>query len=425
MNGVIEVYADWDRAVEPKHLGTLRTHPGRRGEIFDFTFDENSLDDATLARQQLDPDLRLFPGPQFPRDGRTLFGAFKDSSPDRWGETLIRRRFERDKRAGVIAPSARLGESDYLLGVHDVFRSGALRYKLNDDGPFLDNRDGSAAPPFVRLRELEAASRAIEETSDDDDSATDEWLRLLLAPGASLGGARPKASVADVDGHLWIAKFPSVRDRYDVGAWEFVVQKLAARCNVNVPASDVRKFTDAGHTFMVRRFDRRESGARIHFASAMTLTGHEDGADASTGASYLEIAEVIASQGAAPREDLVELWTRIVFNIMTSNSDDHLRNHGFLLAPNAGWRLSGAFDMNPVPGSSGLALNIDESDNALDLDLARSVAPYFRIKDADATSIIERVAKSVGEWRRVADSLGIRRSEQDTMADAFRAAEAA
>jgi serine/threonine-protein kinase HipA len=423
VEGPIEVYADWSDIEPAKRLGTLRVRAGRTGELFDFTFDDAAIKDATLAKQALDPDLGLFPGPQFPRDGRTLFGVFRDSSPDRWGETLIRRRFDRDKRAGLVPRSARLGESDYLLGVHDAFRSGALRYKLNENGPFLDDRDGSAAPPFVRLRELEAASRAIEDAPpNNDDPALDEWLRLLLAPGASLGGARPKATVADVEGHLWIAKFPSVKDRYDVGAWELVLQRLAERCGLRVPASDARKFTDAWHTFLVRRFDRRESGTRIHFASAMTLTGNVDGASASTGASYLEIAEVITSQGAAPRADLLELWTRIVFNIMVSNTDDHLRNHGFLLTPNAGWRLSEAYDLNPVPGSTGLSLNIDESDNALDLDLARSVAPYFRIKKGDADAIIARIADAVGQWSEVASTLGIGRGEQEDMADAFRTA---
>jgi serine/threonine-protein kinase HipA len=422
MNGLIHVYADWSEDDPAKRLGTLGVRSGRTAELFDFTFNDAVIDDATLAKQSLDPDLGLFSGPQFPRDGRTMFGVFKDSSPDRWGETLIRRRFDRDKRAGLVPRNARLGESDYLLGVHDAFRSGALRYKLSEDGPFLDDRDGTGAPPFVRLRELEAASRAIEAAPNDDDPAIDEWLRLLLAPGASLGGARPKATVADVDGHLWIAKFPSVNDRYDVGAWELVIQKLAERCGIRVPSSDARTFTGAGHTFLVRRFDRRESGARIHFASAMTLTGHVDGDGASTGASYLEVAEVIMSHGAAPREDLIELWKRIVFNIMVSNTDDHLLNHGFLLTPNAGWRLSEAYDMNPVPGSSGLSLNIDESDNALDLDLARSVAPYFRIKKAETEVIIDRIADVVREWSEIASSLRISQSEQDDMADAFRTA---
>jgi serine/threonine-protein kinase HipA len=425
MEGTIEVYSDWSDREPAKRLGVLRARPSRTAEIFDFTFDDVAINDVALATQTLDPDLRLLPGPQFPRAGRTMFGIFKDSSPDRWGETLIRRRFDRDKRIGLIPQNARLGESDYLLGVHDTFRSGGLRYKLTEDGAFLDNRDGSAAPPFVRLRDLEAASRALEEAPAGDDPATDPWLRMLLAPGASLGGARPKASVVDAEGHLWIAKFPSIKDRYDVGAWELVLQKLAERCGIRVPTSDARKFTDSGHTFLVRRFDRRQSGTRIHFASAMTLTGNTDGADGSTGASYLEIAEVIMSQGAASREDLKELWTRIAFNIMVSNTDDHLRNHGFLLEPNAGWRLSAAYDMNPVPGSSGLSLNIDETDNALDLDLARSVAQYFRIKDAEAAQTIDLIANAVSTWSEIATSLGISRAEQNEMAYAFRLSPAA
>lgn len=420
MERVIGVYADWSEHAAARRLGTLRARPGRAGdELFDFVFDEGVIADTTLAKQRLDPDIQIFSGQQFPGAGRSMFGLFKDSSPDRWGETLIRRRFERDKRAGRVAANARLRTSDYLLGVHDAFRSGALRYKLDEHGPFLDDRDGSAAPPIVRLRELEAASRAIENDRDNDDPAVDEWLRILVAPGASLGGARPKATVVDPAGNLWIAKFPSVADRYDVGAWELVVQKLAALAELRLPQSDARSLTSSGSTFLVRRFDRAANGARIHFASAMTLTGHVDGDGASTGASYLEIAEVIMSHGASPREDLEELWSRIVFNILISNADDHLRNHGFLLVPNAGWRLSPAYDMNPVPGSSGLALNINESDNALDLDLARSVAPYFRIKDAAATVTIARITEAVRQWATVASSLGINRAEQSAMAGAF------
>ncbi|MHB1488810.1 MAG: type II toxin-antitoxin system HipA family toxin, partial [Acidimicrobiales bacterium] len=400
----------------------LRVRPGRTGEIFDFTFDSDVLADSPPLKFRIDPDLGYFTGAQFPKDGRSLFGFLKDSSPDRWGEMLIRRRFERNKRLGTIPQNARLQESDFLLGVHDAFRSGALRYKRAPEGAFLDDSDRSAAPPFVRLRELEAASRAIEASTDSDDPATDQWLRLLLAPGASLGGARPKATVVDTEGHLWIAKFPSVRDRYDVGAWALVVHRLAKRSGLRVPPAEARIFGGDEHTFMTQRFDRAVSGTRIHFASAMTLTGHTDGDDATSGASYLEIAEIIMSQGAAPREDLLELWSRILFNVMVSNTDDHLRNHGFLLTPDAGWRLSPAFDMNPVPGSTGLCLNISESDNALDLDLVRSVAPYFRISDTQATATIDRIAKQVRGWRDIADSVGLSRSEQDNMATAFHVA---
>jgi serine/threonine-protein kinase HipA len=409
----IGVYADWSPDQEPMELGLLDARAGRTGEIFEFAFSKAALDDPHLARQQLDPDISLFAGPQYPRNGRRHFGMFADASPDRWGRRLIDRSFARRKRAGDLPPNARLNESDYLLGVHDAFRLGALRFKLDDAGAFLAADLPTAAPPFVRIRELEAASRAFE-SDTDDDPGIDEQLRILLAPGASLGGARPKASVSDADGNLWIAKFPSVNDRHDAGAWEYVLHELASRCGIRVPVAEARRFGGVAHTFLVRRFDRRETGARIHFASAMTLTGHVDGESA----SYLEIADVLASQGAEAGDDLLELWTRIVFNIMASNTDDHLRNHGFLLTPN-GWRLSPAYDMNPNPDSLGLALDIDDSDNALDLDLVRSVARYFRVQDVEAT--IGRVRETMAGWREVAAQLGIKGGEQDMMAPAFRA----
>ncbi len=408
----IAVYADWSADRAPARLGTLQSRTGRNTEIFSFAFADDALDDPRLKRQHLDPDIALFPGPQYPRDDRALFGMFADSCPDRWGRRLIDRSFARRRRAGELPSSARPTESDYLLGVHDAFRSGALRYKLNDEGAFLANDLPDAAPPFVRLRELEAASRALERDTDDDPQL-DEQLQLLLAPGASLGGARPKASVCDPQGNLWIAKFPSHNDRYDTGAWEYVTHRLAGRCGIRVAEAHARRFGDAGHTFLVRRFDRDGPARRIHFASAMTLTGHTDGEPA----TYLELADVIASQGAETKSDLLELWTRIAFNVMVSNTDDHLRNHGFLLTPN-GWRLAPAFDMNPNPSGIGLALDIDESDNALDIDLVRSVAEYFRVGDAKA--ILARLKEHISAWREVARDLGLSRGEQDAMEPAFR-----
>lgn len=411
----IAVYADWSPDRDPMHLGLLDARAGRTGEIFEFALSKTALDDPYLARQQLDPDIGLFAGPQYPRNARRQFGMFADSSPDRWGRHLIDRNFARRKRTGDLLTNARLRESDYLLGVHDAFRSGALRFKLDDAGAYLAADLPVAAPPFVRIRELEAASRALE-SDMDDNPRLDEQLRILLAPGASLGGARPKASVSDPDGNLWIAKFPSVNDRHDAGAWEYVLHELASRCGICVPAAEARRFGGVGHTFLVRRFDRRDTGGRIHFASAMTLTGHIDGESA----SYLEIAEVLTSQGAEAGKDLLELWTRIVFNIMASNTDDHLRNHGFLLTPN-GWRLSPAYDMNPNPDSLGLALDINDNDNALDLDLARATAPYFRVRDAEARRIITRLRETIAGWREIARQLGIAAAEQDAMALAFQA----
>lgn len=418
----IAVYADWDGLVDPLRLGLLRARRGTGHELFEFEFDAVALAHPALANTQLDPRLVPYEGRQYPRQGVNTFGIFADASPDRWGRLLMRRRLEREQRAGQVEPSVRLHESDYLLGVHDAFRVGALRFRLDDVGAFLDNRHSVAAPPFVQLRELEAASLALERDQDNTSAEGDEWLRMLIAPGGSLGGARPKASVADPKGHLWIAKFPSVRDEHDVGAWELVVHTLALACGLRVPEALARRFANPHHTFLVRRFDRTALGRRLHFSSAMTLTGHQDGDDASTGASYLELARVLVDHGAQTDDDLRELWSRIVFNVLVSNTDDHLRNHGFVLVPGKGWRLSAAFDMNPAPSTGGLTLNISEADNALDLDLARSVAPYFRVRAEAANNIIERSQAVVRKWPTLAQELKIPRREQDRMSAAFRLA---
>lgn len=415
----IAVYADWDGLPTPLRLGVLHVRRVARREIFEFAFDAVALAHPAVLNLQLDPRLGLFEGRQHPPQGHEIFGVFADASPDRWGRLLMRRRLEREQRAGQIGKTVRLHESDYLLGVHDAFRVGALRFRLDDAGDFLDNRHGVAAPPFVQLRELEAASLALERDEDNTSAAADDWLRLLIAPGGSLGGARPKASVVDPNGHLWIAKFPSVRDEHDVGAWELVVHTLARSCHLNVSESLAQRFANPHHTFLVKRFDRTPDGRRLHFASAMTLTGHKDGEDGSTGVSYLEIARILIDHGAQTDTDLRELWSRIVFNVLVSNTDDHLRNHGFILMPGNGWRLSEAYDMNPVPRSQGLKLNISEADNALDLGLVRSVAPYFRVSATVADEIIERCRGVVRQWPKIAAKLGISAREQEHMAAAF------
>ncbi|RYY13402.1 MAG: type II toxin-antitoxin system HipA family toxin, partial [Alphaproteobacteria bacterium] len=386
----IAVYADWDGLSKPFRLGLLRGRLAGAREVFDFSFDRVAVDASVLGGVSLDPRIGFYEGPQYPPRDTDTFGVFADASPDRWGRLLMRRRFEREQRAGRHK-RARLNESDYLLGVHDTYRVGALRFRRDDTGPFLDNHHDLAAPPFVQLRELEAASLALEQDEENMDQQGDRWLRMLIAPGGSLGGARPKASVADPAGDLWIAKFPSAHDTHDIGGWEFVTQTLARAAGLRVPEGLARKFNSSHHTFMVQRFDRTASGRRLHFASAMTLTGHRDGDDGSTGVSYLELARVLIEKGAQPRADLLELWSRIVFNVLVSNADDHLRNHGFMLIPNAGWKLADAYDVNPVPGAEGLKLNISEVDNARDLDLVRSVAPYFRVSTRAAREVIVRI----------------------------------
>lgn len=420
---MIGVYADWDGLSEPKRIGLLHGRKTRMRELFEFEYDPLALAVPSLNHLQLDPEIRLFPGAQYPTQPKDKFGVFGDSSPDRWGRLLMKRRLERDIRTGIQAEGTRLYESDYLLGVHDLYRVGALRYKLEDEGEFLDNRAGVAAPPFTEIRTLERASRALEDDPDNTSPQGQEWLRMLIAPGGSLGGARPKASVIDEQGHLHIAKFPSVRDDYDVGGWEMVVNALAVGCGLKVAAAEAHKFASDYHCFMVRRFDRTHTGRRLHFASAMTMTRHQDGDDASTGVSYLELAQVLITQGSQTNTDLRELWSRIVFNILVSNTDDHLRNHGFILVPGKGWRLSEAYDMNPMPWSDGLKLNITESDNALDLELAREVARFFRLSLAEADEIIENFIGIVSQWRTIANGLGLPLREQERMAEAFRLAE--
>jgi serine/threonine-protein kinase HipA len=415
----IAVYGDWTGLPEPLRLGRLYTHRTAAREVFDFEFGHEVLQRKELANLKLDPRLGLFEGRQYPAQGQETFGAFADASPDRWGRLLMRRRLERAQRAGQADPKTRLFESDYLLGVHDAYRVGALRFRSNDEGAFLDDQYDLAAPPFIQLRALEAASLSLERDENNTASQADEWLRMLIAPGGSLGGARPKASVVDPLGHLWIAKFPSVRDEYDVGAWEMVVHTLAKVAGLTVPDALVRRFGNQHHTFLVKRFDRTLDGRRLHFASAMNLTGHQDGDDASTGVSYLEIARILMTDGTKTDVDLRELWSRIVFNLLVSNADDHLRNHGFLLDPGKGWQLSPAFDMNPTPHAHGLKLNITEADNAMDLELARSVAPYFRVSASDGDDIIERQQQIVSQWRKIAASLGISAREQERQSDAF------
>ena len=418
----IAVYGHWEGLPEPLRLGFLHSRRTRASEVFEFEYVAQALADPHLAGLQLDPAIQNFAGRQYPLPPRTKFGVFDDSSPDRWGRLLMDRRFERDKRAGRLPADARLYESDYLLGVHDLYRVGALRYRLEDEGAFLDNRIDVAAPPFTEIRALEQASRSLEQDPDNLAAQGQDWLRMLIAPGGSLGGARPKASVVDDTGHLYIAKFPSVRDAYDVGGWEMVTNALADACGLQVAPAQARKFASDYHCFMVRRFDRTAAGRRLHFASAMTMTGRSDGDDAAAGVSYLELAEVIMRQGSQPNDDLRELWSRIVFNILVSNTDDHLRNHGFILVPGKGWRLSQAYDMNPVPHADGLKLNITDADNALDLELAKEVAEYFRLGLAEAAQTIADFQAIVSQWRLVAEGIGLSLSEQNRMANAFRLA---
>ncbi len=406
----IFVYADWIGTAGPQLVGTLNVSRTKGRSVFSFAYAQAWLESPYA--QTLDPDLQLYSGPQYLQGNKHNFGVFLDSSPDRWGRVLMDRREALVAKAEVRKPK-KLFEEDYLLGVYDAHRMGGLRFKIATDGPFLNNDKGYAAPPWTTLRELEEASLKLEAGVLQDED-TLRWINLLLAPGASLGGARPKASVLDPNGNLWIAKFPSVRDAMNIGAWEWVAHQLANRAGIRLSAADAKKFSSDHHTFLAQRFDRQQED-RLHFASAMTLLGYKDGEE---GASYLELVEFIQRQGVDVNENLLELFRRIVFNIAIKNTDDHLRNHGFLLTPK-GWTLSPAYDMNPVYFGTGLTLNISENDNALDFELARSVTPYFRMRDQQAIEIIEQVKAARENWSAIATSIGISRSEQEIMQPAF------
>jgi len=415
----VRVYVDWDGLNSPRLMGHLAMDRVRGKEVFSFEYDDEWLSGG-LA-QQLDPELQLFMGKQYLREAKQNFGIFLDSSPDRWGRLLMRRReacyARRDRRA-----EERLSELDYLLGVYDGQRMGAIRFQEGARDCYLNSDEQMATPPWTSLRDLEYASLRFEESDFQNNEETLKWLNQLLAPGSSLGGARPKAGVVDEKGRLWIAKFPSRSDQVDTGAWESVVHELARKAGLHVPDALSRTFTSRHHTFLSRRFDRTPSGRRHHFASAMTLLGYTDGANAATGVSYLEVAEFIMRHGAAPEADLAELWRRLVFNICVSNTDDHLRNHGFILAAKEGWTLSPAYDMNPNPQGDGLTLNITENDNQLDLDVALAVAESFHLDLSHAKKMTGVVRHAVKQWRQVATRQKISKAEQEKMALAFQRA---
>lgn len=412
---VILVYSHPSVLQEQILMGTLTATMVRGKEILAFEYAADFLESDSVF--EIDPNLKLYKGSQYINEEERNFGIFLDSSPDRWGRVLMDRR-EAIKSRLDDRPMRRLMESDYLLGVHDESRMGALRFKTETEGPFLDSDPDYSTPPMTSLRELEHATHQLELGSSNDDHEFLKRLSLLIAPGSSLGGARPKASVKSDNEHLWIAKFPSKNDEVDIGAWEFLVYSLAKKCGVEMSKSKAEKFYSNQTTFLTKRFDRDESGRRKHFFSAMTLLGYQDGADAGMGVSYLELLELILTRGSNVENDTEQLWRRIVFNILVSNTDDHLRNHGFLLEKN-GIKLSPAYDINPNPKGYGLNLNIDENDNRLDTEIARSVAPLFRLSDSKASEIINEMKQVVSGWKSEAKKLHISKPEADMMAPAF------
>lgn len=413
----VEVVLDADFLDAACPVGTLFQVAAHGRETFSFSYDQ-----AWLQRPDafaIDPDLQLYGGESYPADGTGVFRTMLDSAPDRWGRFLLDRREvlrAREEHRSVRA----LGEWDYLLGVHDGCRLGALRFRATLAGPYLDDDDALAAPPLASLRELEAASLSLEEPGAVDREAFSHWLMMLMAPGSSLGGARPKANFTEPDGTLWIAKFPSREDRRDMGAWEFLVHELAAAANVEVSPAKLLNLTGRHRTFATQRFDRA-GGRRRFFLSALTLLGRADG----QGGSYLELAEFLSTRGSLRHrtQDLRQLFTRVAFNIQVGNTDDHLRNHGFILDSD-GWRLAPAYDLNASIERRLHTLAIDERDPTPDPALLLATAPFYGLKPAEAESILAKAGATVATWTTVARRLQLPRDEVDLLAPAFAKREA-
>ena len=410
----IYVFADF-LSFSNELVGTMYVSQTRGKEFYSFEYNENWLEHKKML---LDPDLQLYKGRQYITDDKNIFGVFADSCPDRWGRRLMKRREEiRAKKEGL--KPEKLLESDYLLGVYDEARMGGLRFKTELDGNFLSDDKEFATPPWTSLRELEQASIAFE---NDTDSLNEKWLKQLLAPGSSLGGARPKASVMAQDGSLWIAKFPSKHDDFNSGAWEMVAHELADMFGLNVPEAKIEKFSKLGTTFLVKRFDRKGS-QRVHFSSAMTMLGKKDGADMADGSSYLEIVSFLKANGVRPQADLEELWKRIVLSMAVSNTDDHFRNHGFILSED-GWELSPLYDVNPDIYGEYLSLNVDSYNADISFDLAIESAKYYGLDKDEAVRLVALIKDIVrNNWQNLAKKYGIGRSEIDRMKVAFRACE--
>jgi serine/threonine-protein kinase HipA len=392
----------------PHLVGRLWARMRKDRESATFEYDKSWL--THPDRFSLEPALKLGPGPFHTPSDKPLFGAIGDSAPDRWGRVLMRSAERRRAEREGQAPRT-VREIDYLLMVDDEARQGALRFAEREGGPFLAGHGPTKIPPLIELpRLLSAAEHVLSDTDSDED------LRLLLAPGSSLGGARPKASVRDRDGHLAIAKFPNKGDELNTVLWEAVALTLAVNAGIPVPAWRLETVADKP-VLLLRRFDR-EQGTRLPFLSAMSMLDAKD----NEARSYLEFVDILRQYGAAPKEDMHALWRRIVFSILISNTDDHLRNHGFLWAGPAGWRLSPAYDLNPVPTDIKpriLTTTIDLDDGTASLKLALQVASYFELGEDEAHKIAGQVGQAVAAWRRVAKKLGLTPAEIDRMASAF------
>lgn len=408
------VYADFDWLTKIEVVGELHHETLRGSETYRFQFHDEWL--KKYGSLILSDDLNNYPGPQYMQPGKELFGCFSDALPDRWGRTLLNRREQ--IRANEEKRSARrLTSFDYLTGIDDFSRMGAFRFKANPDEDFINTSSRLRIPTLTNIRELLHASQEIEISEEKNTLPDKKWLVQLIQPGTSLGGARPKASVVDENRTLHIAKFPSRKDDIDVELWEHFSHQLAREAQINTAITRVIQTGSNGHTLLSKRFDRTNDGRRVHFASAMALLGLVDGDNAGTGHGYLDIVDFIVQSCTQVEANLRELYRRVAFNICIGNTDDHFRNHGFLLTPR-GWTLSPAYDLNPTLNEQQNLL-ITSSSSASDLGVLLNAHEEYMLNRETANNIIHEVVTKVKKWNRLATKLGIAKREIDLFASRF------
>ena len=404
------VYADFDWLDAPAIVGELSFDSVRGNETYSFSYDKEWL--AKYGDVFLSEDLQNFPGVQYTRPERDIFSCFSDALPDRWGRTLLNRR-EQIAAADEKRPVKRLTSFDYLMGIDDATRMGGLRFAKTKGGEFINVDKNMMVPPLASVRELIHAAHEIEESEEKQQLPAKKWLVQLLHPGTSLGGARPKATVVDEEGKLTVAKFPSRKDDYDVALWEHFCHVMGRKAGLNVAETRIIN-GENHHVLLSKRFDRNDEGKRIHFASALTLLGLEDGDNASTGFGYPDIVDFIIRHGSNVEQNLEELYRRVVFYIIVGNSDDHFRNHGFLLS-RKGWELSPAYDINPTLQEN-QSLLINRSTNESDLNILLMSADDYMLSKDKAEKILSEVEVAMKSWQTEARRLGIPQRDIDTFA---------
>ena len=408
------VYADFDWLKETELVGELGYESLRGSDSYSFKFADSWIKKYNAIT--LSEDLNNYPGIQYTQPNKDIFGCFADALPDRWGRTLLLRR-EQILAQEESRPVRRLSSFDFLTGIDDYSRMGGFRFKETLDGEFINADNSLRIPPLTDLRELIAASKEIEKSEDANTLPEKRWIAQLVQPGSSLGGARPKANVVDTDRRIYVAKFPSLKDDYDAGLWEHFCHILAKNAGINVAETKVLEINDRHHTLLSRRFDRTVDGKRIHFASAMTLLGLNDGDNATTGHGYIDIVDFIISGCTDVDVNLRELFRRVAFNICVGNSDDHFRNHGFLLTAK-GWTLSPAYDMNPTLNDH-QSLLINSKTNESDLSILLNSCEEYMLTPEVATGIINEVMEAVKDWRTLVTKLGIAKREMSLFEDVF------